>query len=68
MIEYEPVSIIDFQGTVRVTGEDSHYIFDIKEKSTELWFRTNDNLEPQQISIENVTKNAYVILYRKVDE
>ena len=68
MIEYEPVSIIDFQGTVRVTGESNgHYICDIKENSTGLWFRTNDNLEPRPISIEEVTKNAYVILYRKVN-
>ena len=68
MIEYEPVAIIEFQGTVTVTGESNgHYICDIKEKSTGLWFKTNDNLEPRQIGIENVTKNAYVILYRKLD-
>ena len=68
MIKYEPVAIIEFQGTVRVTGESNeHYICDIKEKSTGLWFKTNDNLEPRQIGIENVTKNAYVILYRKLN-
>ena len=51
-----------------MTGESNgHYICDIKEKSTGLWFKTNDNLEPRQIGIENVTKNAYVILYRKLN-
>ena len=68
LIEYEPVAIIEFQGTVGATGESNgHYICDIKEKSSGLWFRTNDNLEPRQIGIETVTKNAYVILYRKVN-
>ena len=68
LIEYEPVAIIEFQGTVGATGESNgHYICDIKEKSSGLWFRTNDNLEPRQIGIEAVTKNAYVILYRKLD-
>ena len=33
MIKYEPVAIIEFQGTVRVTGESNgHYICDIKRE------------------------------------
>ena len=68
LIQYEPVAIIEFQGTVAATGESNgHYICDIKERSTGLWFRTNDNYVPKQISIADVTKNAYVILYRKLN-
>ena len=68
VIQYEPVAIIEFQGTVAATGESNgHYICDIKERSTGLWFRTNDNYVPKQIGIADVTKNAYVILYRKLN-
>ena len=53
---------------MRATGEsDGHYICDIKEKSTGSWFRTNDNYEPQYIEEVDVTKKAYVILYRKIN-
>ena len=64
---YEPVAIIEFQGSVRSTGEsDGHYVCDIKERSTKMWFRTNDNNDPQPLEFEDVTKLAYVVLYRKM--
>ena len=43
-----------------------HYICDLEDKQTLVWFRTNDNQEPIPISLDNVTKNAVVILYRKI--
>ena len=65
--QYEAVSIIEYQGSVQTTGEsDGHYICDIKDKSEGTWFRTNDNKDPLPIEPENVSKCAYVILYKQV--
>ena len=43
-----------------------HYICDLEDKQTLVWFRTNDDQEPISISLDNVTKNAVVILYRRI--
>ena len=43
-----------------------HYICDLEDKQTLVWLRTNDNQEPIPISLDNVTKNAVVILYRRI--
>ena len=65
--QYEPVAIIEFQGSVRSTGQsDGHYVCDIKDSSTGMWFRTNDNNDPQPINCVDVSKFAYVVLYRKL--
>ena len=65
--EYEVVSIIEYKGSLRSTGEsEGHYICDIKDKSSGKWFRTNDNNNPIQIEPEDVSNFAYVILYKKV--
>jgi ubiquitin C-terminal hydrolase len=65
--QYEAVSIIEYQGSVNTRGEsDGHYICDVKEKSEGTWFRTNDNQDPILIKTEDVSKCAYVILYKQV--
>ena len=33
-----------------------------------MWFRTNDGKYPVQVSADDVTKMAYVVLYRKIDD
>jgi uncharacterized UBP type Zn finger protein len=67
--QYEAVSVIEYQGSVRGTGESQgHYICDVKDKSSQMWFRTNDNNVPIPISLEDVSKCAYVILYRKTSD
>jgi uncharacterized UBP type Zn finger protein len=64
---YEAISIIEYKGSLRRTGEsEGHYICDVKDKSSGKWFRTNDNLHPIQIELEDVSKFGYVILYKKV--
>ena len=64
---FEPVSVIEYQGNISKQGDSAgHYICDIKEKQTGCWFRTNDNRNPIPIDIEEVSKLAYVILYRQV--
>ena len=67
MTEYEPVSVIEYQGHVSSQGESAgHYICDIKERLTKRWFRTNDNEKPISIDEDRVSQLAYVILYKKV--
>ena len=65
--QYEAVSIIEYQGSIKSTGEsDGHYICDIKDKLSGKWFRTNDNNDPKPIKLEEVSKNAYVIQYKMI--
>ena len=65
--QYEAVSIIEYQGSIKSTGQsDGHYICDIKDRLSEKWFRTNDNNDPKPIKVEDISKNAYVILYKKL--
>ena len=42
-----------------------HYLCDVKCKESQNWFRTNDNNDPVLITVDNVTRNAVVILYQK---
>ena len=65
--QYEAVSIIEYHGSVHTRGEsDGHYICDVKDKSEGTWFRTNDNKDPIPIEPEDVSKCAYVILYKQI--
>ena len=66
--QYEAVSIVEFQGSVKNTGEsEGHYICDIKDRTSKKWYRTNDNRTPIPITPEEVSKYAYVIMYRKIN-
>ena len=59
--------MVEFRGSLTPTGESyGHYICDIKEKTSSLWFRTNDNQHPVEISTSNVSKNGYVYLYKRI--
>ena len=65
--QYEVVSVIEFKGSLTATGQsEGHYICDVKERSNGQWFRTNDNDDPISIEAEDVSKSAYVILYKRV--
>ena len=64
---YEPIAVIQHQGSMTSDGEgEGHYICDVKWKDCKSWFRTNDNCIPISIMSENVTKNAVVIIYRRI--
>ena len=64
---YEAISVIEHQGAMTSDGEgQGHYICDVKHKSTQTWYKTNDNDNPLPISISNVTKRAIVVLYKKL--
>ena len=65
---YEPISLIEHRGSVGSTGvSHGHYVCDIKDKSTNNWFRTNDDKLPIQIESKDVSNQPYVILLRKID-
>ena len=55
---YEVVAVIEYS--------DGHYIYDIKDKVSGMWFRTNDNNDPVQIEVASVSASAYVVLYKKL--
>ena len=64
---YEPIAVIQHQGSMTSDGEgEGHYICDVKWKDYKSWFRTNDNCIPISIMPENVTKNAVVIINRRI--
>ena len=64
---YEPIAVIEHQGQMTQDGEGSgHYICDVKQRSTQTWYKTNDNETPIPVSINNVTKSAIVILYKQL--
>ena len=63
---YEPIAVIEHQGEMTRDGEgQGHYICDLIHKESQEWYRTNDNRNPVKISMNNVTKNAVVVLYKK---
>ena len=64
---YEVVSVIEFQGSLTALGQsEGHYICDVKERSNGQWFRTNDNDNPISIEAKDVSKSAYVVLYKRI--
>ena len=67
MSGYEAVAVIEFQGTLSRAGvSQGHYICDIKDKESKLWYRTNDNRDPIQISTSEVSKKAYAVLFKRI--
>ena len=66
---YEPISLVEFEGSISSTGQSQgHYICDIRECLSKLWFRANDNNYPTPIRPKDVSKNAYVILLKRCDD
>ena len=67
--EFEPIALIEHQGAMLEEGQTcGHYICDLKDKKSGLWFRTNDNLTPFHINPSNVTKKPVVVLYKKLNQ
>ena len=63
---YESIACIEFQGRVTLDGESTgHYVCDVKCSSDRKWYRTNDNNDPRAITVDEVSKVAYVILYKR---
>ena len=67
--QYELISVIEYRGSVTATGiSQGHYICDIKDSSSGRWFRTNDNNNPISIECDDVSKLAYVVLYKRISD
>ena len=63
---YEPISVIEYIGRLSPTGEsDGHYVCDIKQNTSNFWFRTNDDSSPAQKSSSDVSQNGYVVLFKR---
>ena len=66
---YKPIAVIEFQGRISSSGQsEGHYICDVQEQETNVWFRTNDNKSPVPIEAEQVSKKAYVTLLKRSDD
>ena len=64
---YQAISVIEFKGIITSRGESQgHYICDVKDVSTNMWYRTDDNVDPIQLQEINVSKQGYVILYKRM--
>ena len=67
MSGYEAIAAIEYQGTLSRAGvSQGHYICDIKDSSTKLWFRTNDNSNPIQIGASGVSRKPFAVLYKRL--
>ena len=65
---YEPISVIEHKGTISGSDMSSgHYICDIKEKTTNNWYRTSDDSYPLFIDSADVSQLSYAILFQRID-
>ena len=63
---YEPISVLEYDGRLSASGQsEGHYTCDIKEPTSKRWFKTNDDRNPVMIEDTDVTKYAYVVLYKR---
>ena len=63
---YEPIAVIEFRGTLDPSGQsEGHYICDIRDNLSNQWFRSNDANLPASISASEVSKFAYVVLFKR---
>ena len=61
--------MIDFLGSIANSGESQgHYTCDVKYAQSKTWYRTNDNRTPVQIDKKDVSKQGYVVLYKRIPE
>ena len=59
--------MIEFHGTLSPAGESQgHYLCDIKDKMTNSWFRTSDDIQPIPIKTSEVSKLGYVVMFKRV--
>ena len=64
---YEAISVIEYSGRLSPTGEsEGHYLCDIKENISNIWFKTNDDSDPVPIRTSDVSQYGYVVLYKRV--
>ena len=61
---YEARAVVEFNGTLSSTGvSQGHYLCDVQKNK--IWFRTNDDRFLKEISVSDVSKNGYAILFQR---
>ena len=64
---YQAISVIEYRGIISSSGQTrGHYTCDVRDAQTNSWYRTNDNANPLQIPEADVSKQGYVILYKRI--
>ena len=64
----QAVAVIEYIGTLSRAGvSQGHYICDVRDATTSIWYRTNDEKYPIKLDVSEVSKNAYVVLYKRVN-
>ena len=56
--------ILETEGKQKISEINNQIV---KEKENKLWFRTSDESEPLQIKQNDVSRQAYAVLLKKVD-
>ena len=63
------MAVIEYKGTLSRSGvSQGHYICDVKDSNSKLWYRTNDGHYPIELKVSEVSQNAYVVLYKRAEE
>ena len=58
--------MIEFDGRLSASGQSGgHYTCDIKDRMSNMWFKTNDEQDPLPIQEEDVSKYAYIVLFKR---
>ena len=60
-----PIAIIHHAGYVEGDDTGGHYQADVKNKSSNSWYRTSDNEPPEELHEKNLTQEGYIFLYKK---
>ena len=62
------MAVIEYIGNLSRSGvSQGHYICDVKDAKSNLWYRTNDGRLPIELKLSDVSRNAYVVLYKRVE-
>ena len=66
-LEYEPIAVIEKRDGLIAVGDSStgHYICDVKEKTTGLWLRTDDDKPIRKLSFSEVSKSGFIVMYKR---
>ena len=63
------MAVIEFIGSLSRSGvSQGHYICDVKDANSKLWYRTDDSRFPVELKVSDVSKNPYVVMYKRVKD
>ena len=63
---YTPLSIIQHSGGIEHNVRSArHYMCDVKNIQDNKWYHTSDSTEPRVLRKNQVTKNGFIVLYKR---